>query len=189
MREAWHAIMLIAGVFGIAAGAGLLAVPRQMLLERTLFRRWLFEINFSALLNRKQSIERPLYRHHRIFGATVTIGAMISLMPLFWLYVHPLAKDTLTHTLGIWGARAVILSAWALVFFVLAVGLFLLIRPSALKGFEAASNRWIEPFPSGRNSAAIDATGISRLVLHAPRLAGLILLAAGLGCLLAYSIS
>ncbi|MEO7601115.1 MAG: hypothetical protein ABIT92_02915, partial [Gammaproteobacteria bacterium] len=139
--------MLITGVFSIAAGAMLLFMPRQMLLKRTLLRQWLFEIDFSAILNRNQAIERPLYRHHRAFGAAVVAGALAGLMPLLWLYDHPLATEALTRTLGFWGARAVILSGWALAIFALAVGLFLLIRPSALKGFESAANRWTEPFP------------------------------------------
>ncbi len=183
-----HAIILIAGTLGIATGAGLLAIPEKMLREHTLLRRWLFDADFFATLNHYQPIERLLYRHHRAIGAAVVLGALAGFMPLLWLYDHPSATEALTRTLGFWGARAVILSGWALAFFTLAVSLLLLIRPSAIKGFESVANRWIEPFPPSRNSTALASRGINRLILRAPRLTGLLLLAAGIACLLAYSI-
>ena len=187
LLSAWLTVVLIAGVFGVVAGVGLLVVPRQMLLESTLLRHWLFEINLSAILNRNQSIERPLYRHHRAFGAAVIAGALTSLIPLLWLHSHSFAMAALTRTLGFLGAQAVLLSAWALVIFVLVVGLFLFIRPSALKGFESATNRWIEPFPSLGNTTVPAERAINRLVLCAPRLVGLLLLAAGIACLRVYA--
>ncbi len=179
------AIMLIAGTLGMAIGAGLLAIPETMLRAHTPLRRWLFDTDFVARLNHYQPVERLIYRHHRAFGAVVVVGALAGFMSLLWLYDHPLTTEALTRTLGFWGARAVILSGWTLAFFALAVGLLLLIRPSALKGFESAVNRWIEPFPPSRNSTVLAGKGINRLILRAPRLFGLLLLAAGITCLLA----
>jgi hypothetical protein len=61
--------------------------------------------------------------------------------------------------------------------------MFLLIRPSALKGFETAANRWIGSLPSAGKPGRGEVH--SRCVLRAPRLTALLLLAAGIACLLA----
>jgi hypothetical protein len=173
------AICGIAGALALAAGAGLLMVAGRTLRERTWLRRWLLEIDLIALLDRRRSIERPLYRHHYAFGAVVIVGAVASLVTLWEFRDHPLVTGVLPGILGAWGGSAVILTSWALAVFALGIGVFLLIRPSALKGFETAANRWIESSPADGNDV------ITRLVLRAPRLTGLLLLAAGLGCLLA----
>jgi hypothetical protein len=173
------AICGIAGALALAAGAGLLIVAAGARRERTWLRRWLLEIDLMTLLDRRQSIERPLYRHHSAFGAAVIAGAIASLATLWGLHDHPLLTGVLSGILGAWGVRAVILTSWALAVFALCIGVFVLIRPSALKGFETAANRWIESSPADGNDF------ITRLVLRAPRLTGLLLLAAGLGCLLA----
>ena len=180
------AICGVAGALGVAAGA-LLIVPRRPLRERTALRRWFFEIDLIALLDRRRTIERSLYRHHRAFGAAVMAGAFASLATLWQLHDHSLVTDALPGFLGAWGAGAVIVASWASAVFAFCIGVFLLIRPSALKGFETPANRWIGPFASSPNAAVPAERGINRLILRAPRLTGLLLLAAGLGCLLAYA--
>ena len=176
----------IAGALGVAAGAGLLIVPERALRECTGLRRWLFEIDLVALLDRRKTIERALYRHHYAFGAAVIVGAVAWLVTLWGLRDQPLVTGLLPGILGAWGAGAVILTSWGLAVFALGIGVFLLVRPSALKGFETASNRWIESFPSaGKSGGTAGEEFITRLVLQAPRLTALLLLAAGIACLLA----
>jgi hypothetical protein len=177
----------IAGALGIFAGAGLLIAGGRTLREGTWLRRWLLEIDLIALLDRRRSIERPLYRHHRAFGAVVLAGAIASLATLWELHDYPLLTGVLPAMLGIWGVEAVILTSWAFAVFALCIGGFLLARPSALKGFETAANRWIESFPSSTKAAVPAETSINRLILRAPRFTGLLLLAAGLVCLLAFA--
>jgi hypothetical protein len=177
----------IAGALGLAAGAGLLIVPGRMLRERSGLRRWLLEIDLIALLNRRRTIERLLYRHHRAFGAAVMAGAVASLVTLWELRDDPLVTGVLPGILGAWGVRALILASWASAVLALGIGVFLLVRPSALKSFETAANRWIEPFPSSNKATVPAERGLNRLILRAPRVTGLLLLAAGLGCLLAFA--
>ena len=181
--HAWTVFCGIAGAIGVAAGAGLLILPGRMLRERTWGWRWLFEIDLIAVLNRRRAIERLIYRHHFAFGASVIAGAVVLLSILWGLHEHRLVKVALPGILGHWGSKAVVLTSWALAVFALAIGMFLLIRPSALKGFETAANRWIGSVPSaGKHDGA---RFITRCVLRAPRLTALLLLAAGIACLLA----
>ena len=175
----------MAGALGVAAGAGLLIVSARTPRERTWLWRWLLEIDLVALLDRRRTIERPLYRHHYGFGAAVIAGAVVSLVALWELRDHPLVTGALSGFLGVLGVSAVILTSWALAVFALGIGVFLFIRPSALKNLEAAANRWIEPFPASTKATVPAARGINRLILRAPRLTALLLLAAGIACLLA----
>jgi len=185
--HAWIVFCGIAGAVGVAAGAGLLILPGRMLRERTWRSRWLFEIDLIAVLDRRRAIERLIYRHHYPFGAAVIAGAAVLLSILWELREDRLVTDVLPGILGAWGARAVILTSWALAVFALGIGMFLLIRPSALKGFETAANRWIGSLPSAGKPGG--ARFISRCVLRAPRLTALLLLAAGIACLTVATIS
>ena len=152
--------------------------------HRSLLWRLLLDIDLIKLLDRRRTIERPLYRYHYAFGAVVTVGTIAILATLWALRDDRLMTRVLPEILGDWGAETVILTIWALAVFVLGIGLFLLIRPSALKGLDIEANRWIEPFPSSPKNTAPVETGLQRLTLRAPRVTGLLLLAAGLACLL-----
>ena len=164
-----------AGAFGIAAGCLLLLAPGA-LREGSRWRRWLLEVDLASLLDARRTIERPLYRHHRVFGAVVIAGALAWLVP-FWML-----RDRLP-AVGDFAAIA-ILAGCVLVTFALGIGFFLVVRPSALKGLEAAANRWIEPFPlAGKPGEPSGYEFVNRVVLRVPRLTGLLLLATGLGCL------
>ena len=186
--QALGAICGIAGALGIFAGAVLLILPGQALRGRTRWRRWFFEIDLVALLDRRRTIERYLYRRHRAFGAAVVAGAVASLVTLWQLRDQSLAAGVLPGTLGAWGVKALILTSWASAIFALGIGMILVIRPSALKALEAVANRWIALFPAaGDPGAPAGEDFITRLVLRAPRLTALLLLAAGIACLLAFA--
>ena len=137
-------------------------------------RQWLLEHDLAAPLNRYQRIERPLYRHHRIFGTAVIAGACILLASLGKLHIHLFATGASTPLPGV---RLAMLAGWVLAIMTLVIGITIAIRPSALKRFEAVSNRWIEPF-----SAPAD-NGINRLIRRFPKRIGMLLLAAGIACL------
>ena len=169
---AW--ISSTAGAFGIVAGAFLLVAPGA-LHEGSRWRHWLLEADLAAVLDARRAIERPLYRHHRVFGAAVIAGALAWFATLW----------TLRDRFPVPGeyAGTVTLALCTLAAFALGIGVFLLIRPSALKRFEATANRWIEPLPSsGKGDASASYAVINRLVVRAPRFTGLLLLTAGLGC-------
>ena len=174
--QALSVISGIAGVLGVAVGALLLIVPVRVLRERTALRRWFLEINLAALLDQRHTIERPLYRHHYAFGAIVIAGAIAWLVTLWEVRGHTLVTRMLPEILGAWGTEAVILASWVFAAFALCMGALLLIRPSAIKPFETAANRWFEPLPSTEGALIVG------LILRAPRLIAVLLLAAGIAC-------
>jgi len=168
-----NVILTISGMFEVAAGAGLLLMPKRMPRAQGGLQQWLLEHNLATKLNRYQSIERPLYRHHRIFGTAVIAGAFILLALLGRLYTYLFASGTLIHLPGVWLAM---LAGFALAIMILVIGITIVIRPSALKRLEAISNRWIEPFPASADY------GIN-LIWRFPKQTGMLLLMAGIACL------
>lgn len=167
----------MAGVLGAVAGAALLLAPRRWLEKPARLRSLLFETNVAELFNRRYTIERHVYRRHRIYGGLVLLGALTSLALLWYLGHQPKALRSLVAALGLNGARTLALVVATVAVCLVVVGTCLVVRPSVLKGVEAALNRWIDPMPV-ENPHMI----VSRWVLRAPRLAGALLLAAGFLC-------
>ena len=168
----------VAGVFGAATGAALLFVPRRFLEEPRALRRLLLETNIGDVFNRRFTIERRVYRRHRLFGAFVIVGALAGTSLLWIATQNPAVTAALVATLGKIGFRVALTVATALDVLLYLVGVCLLLRPSVLKGIEAAANRWIDPIP-GKSSHAV----VSRMVLRSPRVAGALLLITGFACL------
>lgn len=84
-------------------------------------------------------VERFFYRHHRPFGVFIIGGSLVMMLVLmskkFW------ALDVVAFVLA--SAPGVRLIAWGLVSGLLMIGLVVLVRPSALKRFEAVANRQV----------------------------------------------
>lgn len=168
----------VAGVFGAATGVALMLIPRRMLDRGSPLRRLLLEAHVGEPFNRRFTIERSVYRRHRIFAVVVMAGAL-AVMSLLWISMrHSWAPASVEAFLGTPGFRAVMAVTAALALFLVVVGVCLWVRPSVLKGIEAVANRWIDPMPNQGSSAMI-----GDLVSRTPRLAGALLLVSGLACL------
>lgn len=138
-------ILSILGLLGLLLML-LLCMLRGMRNESPLKKRR-SGLNLIALLNRYYKIEPLIYRHHRIAGLMVIIDELLLLAILrnnHWLDFCSGASSKLAGK-QIWFQLA-ILAGWLLAILVLVIGITLVIRPSGLKGIEAWSNRWIQPF-------------------------------------------
>lgn len=87
-----------------------------------------------------------VYRHHRIMGVLVTVGAAFTLYAVLYRFNEPATVAALgpgNRYLLEWAVESVtILLALGAVFAVV-IGVYLVIRPSLLKRFEAWSNQRI----------------------------------------------
>ena len=166
----------IAATLGAATGVLLLLAPRRMFIDRTPLRRLLFETSLAGPFNRRFVIERRIYRRHRLFGAAVIAAGIAAAALVVYLSLNPRALN-LYALLGKSGFRAAVLAIATAALLLLAMGLCLVIRPSVLKGIEAAANRWIEPPTAGKGPS------LSSVVLRSPRLAGALLLLVSAFCL------
>ena len=165
----------LVGLLALVAGLTLLLAPRRAL--GSALGRMLVQADVTKLFDRRFVIERRFYRRHRVFGALVVVGALAGASLLWALNTRQAAAIALAKALGPSGMRVLALSSVVLILLVLVTGIVLFVRPSALKGTEARANQWFDLGAPNSTDA------VQRLVVRAPRVTGLLLLAAGAVCL------
>lgn len=133
------------------------------------------------VLEHPRRVEWFIYRHHRLFGGAITAGALLLIM-LLGIYRTRMVETSLWRSSV--GAQLALIAIWVLAAFALIIGAYILIRPSALKGFEAMANRWIEPFPTVVSSVVAWKRKVIPAPLSTPKRTGMLFLLAGIGCLL-----
>ena len=166
----------VAGVLGIATGATLALAPKRLFEPSEAVGRWLLGTDVGELFDRRYTIERRVYRRHRIVGGVVLAGAAAALTLILFLSIDPRSAP-IRKALGRFEFRTLVAVAATIACVLVVFGLCLLVRPSLLKGLETAANRWIDA------SARAKRFDVSRLVLRAPRLVGMLLLVGGFACL------
>lgn len=139
----FFAILLCVGsIAGILLGTGMLWKPERIVFWNQYFSRWVSADEVTEQLDRPRWIERYFYRHHRLVGATLLIGAIFILYT--FLFNHNMRKVSAVMSSGSWGLWDALVGM-LLIGSVLAalVSLIVLTRPSLLREFEKSSNRWI----------------------------------------------
>jgi hypothetical protein len=154
-----------------------LLLPRRQLDEAAPVRRVLFETDVGQFFNRRFSVERSIYRRHRIAGAVVLAGAVAAITVVGFLR-NAKMTTLLVANLGLFGMRTVSGFVATIALILAVFGTCLLVRPSVLKGVEAAANKWIEPLAQSNSHMAV-----SRAVLRNPRLTAALLILGGMFCL------
>lgn len=179
---------LIAGLaLSLAVGVLLLVRPHLVFAIGRHLNRWVDTSEAFRRLERPRSYERFFYRHHRLVGALISLGAGFVLWR--WLLADPRATARLLFA----GRYASVQWDWlgpaldaiivALHVFVLAVGSVIFVRPSLLKGIEKAANQW-HRVPGAAPLDTVVATLDEGFALY-PRVAGLVLVVTAGGCLVA----
>ena len=142
-------LLIIGGTAGLLIGALLILRPGMLLNISGIATRWIATRRMSVVLERVFKIDNWLYRRHQISGALLFAGA-VSLIYFFTtrfdkqpiitsFLVRYNIPPVLTGILVDSAVLSILLGAE----FALIISLFLLIRPSMLKGFEQGANRWI----------------------------------------------
>lgn len=135
-------LLCVGSVAGVLLGAGMLWKPERIAFWNQYFSRWVSPDKIDEQLNRPRWIERYFYRHHRLVGATLLIGATFVLYA--FLFGHNMRRVSAVMASGGWGLWEALVGI-LLIGSVLAafVGLIVLTRPSLLREIEKSSNRWI----------------------------------------------
>ncbi len=146
----WHALaifLLIGAVSGIALG--LLLVFNSPWLQRInlIANRWISMRHIGLWLDRSISIERWFYRHHRVMGVFVMLGALYILLYFGLMYDRVLSLERLARYMP---ASLVEILLEALVYtsliggvISLLAGCIIFLRPSLLRGIEKGANQWV----------------------------------------------
>lgn len=183
----WFEVMTFffywAGVLAIVAGLLMVVAPALVMRAGGVMNRWISTDRVFDDLDSPRPSERAFYRHHRIFGCLIVLGAAF----ILWTFAFGFDIESTARRLVVFGSRSA--SAWLLqslaalnVLFgvaALAIGVTVFFRPSALKRIEAAANRW---FAVDRSLKRLDVQvgEADRVFARRPRLAGLVIMAAGL---------
>lgn len=188
--QAWlfqSAVIFLAlgGVAGILIGALLVFRPGAFGALSAPLNRWISTRGLDKTLESNFSLEPWLYRHRHGTGAAILFGA------LFVLYFFSVQLDRAETLAGL--ARhypyypsliaglldALVLSALLGALCATFVALFLLFRPSLLRGFEAGTNQWLS-LRKALKPMEIPRDALDRYVERHARQAGLFLLLGGL---------
>jgi hypothetical protein len=145
--ESFTIFSTVAALMGIAVSLLLIFNPRLMARVNRAASGWISTRRMVHFLDRSVRIERWLYRHHRLLGILIMLGAgyIIAYFGLLFdkatalqrlsAYAPARLMDILLDTLSF---SLLLGAAVALV-----VGFVTCLRPSLLRGIEEFSNQWI----------------------------------------------
>ena len=163
----------------------MLTRPERLFALNKNWSRWIDTAGLFRTLDRPHTLERFFYRHHRLLGALIALGAGFVL----WEWTFAYHRAGLFGMLGARWSRPelnwiIAAGEWIVVglhALILVIGLVILLRPSLLKNLESEGNRWHTP-AVGEILDTRYSVLEQRMVLH-PRVAGLLLLLASTWCL------
>lgn len=172
-------------LLAIALGLLLLLAPATYLGLAARLNTWISLRRGMKAVEIPRYQERSLYRHHRLFGLLVIIGALYTLRYFLLDFDRAIALKALRGQFDL-SAQVLdwLLDAGSLVLvvcnlLVLVIGGIVLVRPSLLKHVEAWGNRWV----STRHATRIldsEYHGLDRLTARHPRGMGLLLVIGGM---------
>ena len=177
--------MVMASVAGLLGGATLVISPSWLLHASKRANRWISTRKIDLMLEQVVKMDRWFYRHHRVSGSLLLAGA------LFLIYFFTVHLDKASMLSGPPKASiispaftaalldAMVLSILLGAVFALLVSLFLLSRPSMLRGFEQEANKRIS-LRRALRPLAIGRMEVEEYVFQNVRLAGAVLLLASL---------
>lgn len=181
------AVVLVLGLLlALFVGVMLLARPEALFRLNQRLSRWVDTGGVFAVLDQPRHLERYFYRHHRILGAAIMLGASYVL----WRWAFQYERDELLALLGRrwlaagldWVVPALEVALVGLHVAILAVGVVIFFRPSLLKGVERTANRWQEP-KTGTLDSVVE--GVDDAFEGHPRVSGLLLVVSAAWCLAA----
>jgi len=142
LRQSLLAFLWIGSFAGILVGAGIWLKPQQVIQLNQSFSRWVSTEKAEVALDRPRWTERFFYRHHKLVGAGVLIGALVILYTFLFSF-NLRTISTLIPRAYWWLSDALV--AIMLVGSGLAalIGTLILTKPSLLRDLEKASNRWV----------------------------------------------
>lgn len=141
--------LILGSIAGMAVGALLLFRRERLQNISTLLDRWISTRRFDRALERRITLDPWFYRHRQVTGALILVGA------LYILYFFGVQLDRAEIVAGL--ARrfaypqllaealldAMVLSALLGALGAIVSALFILFRPSMMRGFEEGANQWL----------------------------------------------
>ncbi len=175
------AIFLIVGsLAGVLVGALLVLRPQSLQRANQRLNRWFSTRTLERPLERSVSLDPWFYRYRRTGATLILLGS------LYILYFFTVSMDrsvatsalanhfNLPSPLGGALLDAMVLSALLGALFAAFISLFLLVRPSLLRGFEQGANQWVS-LRRGMKPMEIERSGVDEYILQHRQGAGILI--------------
>ena len=138
-------VLFWSGVLVLLAGLGIMIVPDLMIGLSQRLNVWISTERLFNRLDQQSFSERFFYKYHIIFGIFLVAAAV------YIFYTFMFSFDPGKYSLSIfssvaandWLTHSLVFVNLLFSFLIFLIGIIVLIRPSLLKKFEAAMNRWI----------------------------------------------
>lgn len=141
-------LIFVAGgsILSLAVGIWMLLRPDGALRLNQYFSKWFATVKLTNVLDSPRSVERVLYRNHRLVGVLVLCGALYTLYSLLFSFnkqavVALLSRGANSHLIG-WLMDTLVVALVISSVLAAVIGIFLVVRPSLLRSFEQRVNSW-----------------------------------------------
>ncbi len=149
LLQSFVIILIIGSVAGIVVGALLVLRPQSLRRVSERLNRWVSTRHVEQPLERSINLDPWFYRYRRTSGVLILLGALYIIYFLVIGMDRGLTVSALANSFKLPSALiaalvdATVLSALLGALFAAFVSLFLLVRPSLLRGFEQGANQWV----------------------------------------------
>jgi hypothetical protein len=179
-----HALLLllvVGSIVGLLVGVAMVLWPTWLMRVNRRANQWIPTRQFDRLLEQDIKVDPWFYRHHRISGSVLLAGA------IFLLYFAIVRVNkagilggltnayTISPVISAVLLDAVVLSMVLGASFAAIISLFLLVRPSMMRGFEQSANQWLS-LRRVLKPLEISRSGIDEYVFQNIQIAGILLL-------------
>lgn len=173
--------LMLGSIAGLLTGAVLIMRPDWMLRLSKYTNRWVSTRQLNRKLERTVNLNRWFYRHHQASGSLTLVGALWIIGFFTIAFDKPKALAALPKNAVIPPALmeglldALVLASLTGAVFAVIISLFMLLRPSLLRGFEQGANQWLS-LRRALKPLEISHSGVDEYVFRHVRLMGVLLL-------------
>ena len=142
LRQSVLMFLWSGSIVGFLVGAGILFKPDQIVLLNQYFSRWVGSGKLGRLLDSQRMTERFFYRHNRLVGSGLLIGALVVLYT--FLFRYNLRTISAFIPRNYWWLSDALMGMLLIATVVAAlIGIIVLTKPSLLRDVEKSANHWI----------------------------------------------
>lgn len=135
-------LVWLGSIASILLGLAMLVVPDAAARGNRWLSRWVDTYRFGVALDRPHTTERFLYRHHRVVGAAIAVGAIYVLN--FFLFSNKARKMAESVSSDRFGVIDGVISVFVVGnVLAAAIGVVMALKPSLLRELEQSANRWV----------------------------------------------
>ena len=138
--------LFILGLLIFIIGLWMIFLPQHFLRMGKVLGKWVSTEEYFSTLDKPHYQERAIYRHHRIIGGLIVLGACYTMISLLNVDLETMRTGLASYGNPFWTEWIFTVVYYLLIsgnFVAIIMGLVVFIRPSLLKDIEKLMNKWI----------------------------------------------